>query len=120
MQQFLPIQRLDFRQTPYEDFATEILWLIQRYIIVLPKKNLENCNPNNNHQTLHLPTLDKLIEAYQITQSYYSSPLTCPTQLTQYISPHNRDIFFDWSGIAKSFKWMGTGVGHPTYHKFST
>ena len=42
-------------------------------------------------------------------------PLTCPTQLTQYYSPHNRDKIFGSIGHAQSYKWKGIGA-HPTDH----
>ena len=37
-------------------------------------------------------------------------PLTCPTQITQFHSPHNHDIIFGSLGHAKSSKWTGTGL----------
>ena len=64
------------------------------------------------------PTITKiLIESLKITHSYYSSPFTCPTQLTQYYSPHNRDKITGSMGHAQSYKWKGIGLAHPTYHK---
>lgn len=106
-----------FVQPPPQNFATKILWLIHRYIIDKPKKKRKKSNPSNNHQTFHTSTLNKLIKAYQITQSYYSSSLTCPTTLTQYNLPHNPYMIFGTSGLTKSSKWMGVGVAHPPYHK---
>ena len=106
-----------FLQPPLQDFATKTVCLTQGYVIVLPKKKLKEHNPNNNHQILHPSTSNILIEAYHITQSYYSSPLTCPTQLTQYNSPHNHGMIFGSSRLAKSLKWMGVGIMHPQDHK---
>ena len=107
-----------FLQPPLQDFATKILLLTQRYIIVLLKKKPKKCNPNSNHQTLHQFTLNILIEAYQIKQSHYSSPLTCPTQLTQYNLPHNHNVIFGSSKVPKSLKWMGFRILHPPNHTF--
>ena len=78
-----------------------------------PKKKPKKHNPNYNHQTLHPSTLQTLITTYNITHSYYSSPLTCPTTLTQYNSPHNRDIKFGSTGLAHSSKWRGNGLARP-------
>jgi hypothetical protein len=104
---------LHFLNPPPQDFTTEILWLTQRYVTILPKRKPKKHNPNNNHQTLHPSTLQALIEAYNITHSYYSSPLTCPTTITQYNSPYNRDIIFGSTGLAHSSKWTGNGLAHP-------
>jgi hypothetical protein len=104
---------IHFLNPPPQDFATEILWLTQRYVTILPKRKPKKHNPNNNHQTLHPTTLQALIETYNITHSYYSSPLTCPITLTQYNSPHNRDIIFGSTGLAHSSKWKGNGLAHP-------
>jgi ribonuclease HI len=114
----------NFLQPPPQDFETEILWLLQIYITILPKKKPKIIQPNNLHQTLPsaitktLPSAitKTLIESFQITHSYYSSPLTCPTQLTQYNSPHTRDILFGSRGKANSTKWTGHGLAFPTDH----
>ena len=42
----------NFLQPPPQNFETEILWLIQRYITILPKKKPKIIQPNNLHQTL--------------------------------------------------------------------
>ena len=102
---------------PQPKFTTKILWLTQRYVTILPKRKPKKHNPNNNHQTLHPSTLQALIETYNITHSYYSSPLTCPITITQYNSPHNRDIIFGSTGHTHSSKWAGVGLAHPPYLK---
>ena len=100
-----------------QNFETEILWLIQRYITILPKRKPKNIQPKNMHLTIHPTIIQTLIEAHKITHSYYSSPLTCPIQLTQYRSPHNRDIIFGSMGHALISRWTGCGLTYPTYHK---
>ena len=107
----------NFLQPPPQDFETEILWLIQRYVAILPKKKPKIIHPNNNHNTLHPDIIRLLIDSFQITHSYYSSPLTCPTKLTQYNSPHNCDIIFGSLGHAQSSRWKGIGLAYPTDHK---
>jgi DNA-directed RNA polymerase subunit L len=103
-------------QPPSQSFEKEILWLIQRYITILPKKKPKTIQTNNLHHTLHSPITTTLIESFKITHSYYSSPLTCPTQLTQYYSPHNRDKLFGSLGHAQSSRWQGIGLAHPPDH----
>ena len=106
----------NFLQPPPQDFETEVLWLIQQYITILPKKKPKNIPPNNLHHTLHPDITKLLIESYKITHSYYSSPLTCPMQLTRYNSPHNWDILFGSMGHAKSSHWRGIGLAFSTDH----
>ena len=79
-----------------------------------PQEKTKKIQPNNLHNALH-PTITKtLIESFKITHLYYSSPLTCPTQLTQYHSLHNRDKIFGSMGHAQSTRWKGIGLAHPT------
>lgn len=106
----------NFLQPPPQDFETKILWLIQRYITIFPKKKPKNIRPSNLHHTLHPDITKLLIESFKITHTYYSSPLTCPTQLTQYNSPHSIDILFGSMGHAKSSCWKGKGLVFPTNH----
>ena len=111
-----PHHLTNFLQPPPQDFETEILWLIQRYITILPKKKPKIIQPRNLHQKLHPEITKTLINSFKITHSYYSSPLTCPIQLTQYHSPHNRDILFGSMGHANSSRWSGIGLAFPTDH----
>ena len=111
-----PQHLTNFLQPPPQDFETKILWLIQQYIIILPKKKPKTIQPRNLHQTLHPEITKTLINSFKITHSYYSSPLTCPTQLTQYNSPHNRDIIFGSMGHTKSSRWTWIGLAFPTNH----
>ena len=104
-------------QPPPQNFETEILWLIQRYITILPKRKPKTIQPKNMHHKIHPTIIQTLIEAHKITHSYYSSPLTCPTQLTQYHSTDNRDIIFGSMGHAQITRWTGTGLAYPTDHK---
>ena len=48
-----------FLNSSSQDFATEILWLTQRYVTILPKRTPKKHNPNNSHQTLHPPSLNR-------------------------------------------------------------
>ena len=65
---------------------------------------------------LHPEITKVLINSFKITHSYYSSPLTCRTQLMQYNSPHTRDIIFGSMRHAKSSRWTGLGLACPTDH----
>ena len=106
----------NFLHPSSQGFETEILWFIQEYVIILPKKKPKMIQPNNLHQTLHPKITKVVINSFKITHSYYSSPLTCPTQLTQYNSPHNRDIICGSRGHAKSSRWTGIGLAFPMDH----
>jgi hypothetical protein len=59
------------------------------------------------------PVLDLLITTFNINHSYFSSPVTCPIQFTQFYSPFSRDIIFGSLGKAFDHKWQGIGYAHP-------
>ena len=111
-----PTQRTNSLQPPPRNFETLLLWLTQRCITTLPKRKPKNIQPENLHHTLHPEITKMLIESFEITHSYYSSPLTCPTQITQYYSPHDQDIIFGSMGHAQSSRWKGIGLAYPTDH----
>lgn len=100
----------NFLQPLPQDFKMDILWLIQAYSL---RKNQKNIHPDNNHHTLHLDISCLLIDSFKITHSYYSSPLTCPTQLTQYNSSHNQDIIFGSLRHAQSSMWKKDRLAYP-------
>ena len=50
---------------------------------------------------------------FQITHSYFSSPVTCPTTLKQFHSPFPRDVVFGSVGKTFQHKWHGNGYAHP-------
>jgi hypothetical protein len=112
----IPLQRLKWLWTQYhhsltnltllepllQPFETKIIWLLHRY------KNLQKTQYS-------LPTniLDHLITTFNITHTYFSSPLTCPTLLQHFYSPFPRDCIFGSLGTAFSHKWSGHGLAHP-------
>ena len=55
-------QLTNFLQPPPRDFETEVLWLIQRYISILPKKKPKNIQPHNQHHPIHLDITKSLIK----------------------------------------------------------
>jgi hypothetical protein len=57
--------------------------------------------------------LEFLITSFNINHSYFSSPVTCPTQITQFYSPFSRDKIFGSLGKAFDHKWKGIGYAHP-------
>ncbi len=92
-----------------QSFETEIVWLYQRYKYRIPKND-----PLKRAQyTIPTPILDLLITTFNINHSYFSSPVTCPTQFTQFYSPFSRDIIFGSLGKVFAHKWQGVGYAHP-------
>ena len=92
-----------------QPFETEIVWLYQRYKYRIPKND-----PLKQAQyTIPTPILDLLIATFNINHSYFSSPVTCPTQFSQFYSPFSRDIIFGSLGNAFAHKWQGIGYAHP-------
>jgi hypothetical protein len=97
-------------EPPTQSFETKIVWLYQRYKYRIPKND-----PLKRAQyTIPTPILDLLITTFNINHSYFSSPVTCPTQFTQFYSPFSRDIIFGSLGKAFHHKWQGIGYAHPT------
>jgi hypothetical protein len=94
---------------PPQSFKTEIIWLYQRYNTKIPKKNplktLQHTLPQN--------LLDTSTKTFNISHSYFSSPITCSTHITKLYSPFARDKNFGSLGTAFQYKWNGIGCAHP-------
>jgi hypothetical protein len=96
-------------EPPTQSFETEIVWLYQRYKYRIPKND-----PLKRAQyTIPTPILDLLTTTFNINHSYFSSPVTCPTQFTQFYSPFSRDIIFGSLEKAFDHKWQGIRYAHP-------
>src|ERR1700738_2071927 len=92
-----------------QSFETELVWLYQRYKYRIPKND-----PLKRAQyTIPTQILDLLITIFNINHSYFSSPVTCPTQFTQFYSPFSRDITFGSLGKVFDYKWQGIGYAYP-------
>ena len=94
---------------PTQTSERNITWLYQRYKHKIPR----NDQVKNSHHALPKALLDYITTSFNITHSYFSSPVTCSTQLTKLCSPFPKDNFFGPIGIAFSHKWHGTGYAHP-------
>ena len=57
--------------------------------------------------------MDSIITTFNISQSYFSSPITCSTTITQFYSPHTRDTVFGSLASAFQYKWRGIRYAHP-------
>ena len=55
--------------------------------------------------------------SFNITHSYFSSPVTCSTKSTKFYSPFPRDKIFGSLGKAFTYKWQGNGFAHPHTEK---
>lgn len=86
--------------------------IFQRYVSPLPKKPKQLHNHNSHHA---LPSLliQHLQKTFNITHSYFSSPLTYNTHFKNYHSPYTRDKIFGSLGPAFETKWAGIGYAHP-------
>jgi len=94
---------------PTQLFETKIIWLYQRY-----KYNKSNKTPLRTPQhTLPQNILQSLTTTFNISHSYFSSPITCSIQITQFYSPFERDKIFGSLGKAFAYKWKGIGFAHP-------
>jgi hypothetical protein len=84
------------------------MWLYQRYKYRLSKNN----SLHFTQFTIPLPILKHIIESFNITHSYFSSPIVCPTIIYNYYSPFHRDKLFRLLGMAFQYKWQGLGYAH--------
>ena len=92
-----------------QSFETEVVWLYQRYNSKKPKKNPLKAS----HHTLPENLLDSITKTFNITHSYFSSPVTCSTHINKFYSPFARDKVFGSLGNAFQYKWNGIGYAHP-------
>ena len=92
-------------EPPLQAFETEITWLIYRY----------QC-PKNTQYILPTPLLEHIITTFDLTHTYFSSPLTCSTLLKQYYSLFPCDCIFGSIGTAFTHKWNGQRFAHPLPH----
>jgi hypothetical protein len=94
---------------PIQSFETELVWLYHRY-----KPRLSKNDPLNSAQYI-LPTaiLNHIFDSFQITHSYFSSPVTCPTSIYKFYSPFPRDKIFGSLGPSFQYQWQGLGYAHP-------
>ena len=57
--------------------------------------------------------LDHITTSFDITHSYFSSPVICSTLIKDFHSPFSRDKIFGSIGHAFSYKWKRIGYAHP-------
>ncbi len=100
---------------PTQPFETEVVWLYQRYKYKIPKKDPLKASQHTLPQCL----LDSITKTFNISHSYFSSPVTCSTHITQFYSPFARDKVFGSLGTAFQYKWQGIGYAHPPNEKMA-
>ena len=83
-----------------QPFETEIVWLYQRYKYRIPK----NDPLKYSHHSMPKILLDHNTTSFDITYSYFSSPITCSTLIKDFHSPFSRDKIFGSIGHAFSYK----------------
>ena len=73
-----------------QNFEIDVLAIYTKY------KMLTHHKESNIHTQHHIDTtiLQCLIDNFEIQHSYFSSPITCPTTIHSYNSPHLRDNFW--------------------------
>ena len=91
-----------------QPFETEIVWLYQRYKYRIPK----NDPLKYSHHSMPKILLDHITPSFDITHSYFSSPVTCSTLIKDFHSPFSRDKIFGSIRHAFSYKWKGIGYAH--------
>ena len=98
---------------PTQPFETEIVWLYQRYKYRIPK----NDPLKYSHHSIPRILLDYITTKFNITHSYFSSPVTCSTLIQEFYSPFPKDKIFGSIGHTFSYKWKGIGYAHPYNEK---
>jgi hypothetical protein len=94
---------------PRQSFETEIIWLYKRYKYCIPNIDLLK----KSQYTLPPNILNQIITTFKITTSYFSSPVTCPTKISNFYSPFQRDSIFGSQDLAYTHKWQNIGYAHP-------
>ena len=92
-----------------QPFETEIVWLYQRYKYRIPK----NDPLKYSHYSMPKILLDYITTSFDITHSYFSSPISCSTLIKDFHSPFSRDKIFGSIGHAFSYILKGIGYAHP-------
>ena len=98
---------------PTQSFETEIVWFYQRYRYRISK----NDPFKYPHHSIPKILLDHITASFNITHSYFSSPVKCSTLIQKFYSPFSRDKIFGSIGHAFSYKWKGIGYAHPHNEK---
>ena len=81
---------------PTQSFETEIVWLYQRYKYRISKKD----PLKYSHHSIPKILLDHITTSFNITHSYFSSPVICSTLIQIFYSPFSRDnIQIYWTRI---------------------
>ena len=62
-----------------------------------------------------MPTsiFETITNTFNISQSYFSSPVTCSTQISVFYLPFTIDKIFGTLGTAFQYKWKGIRYAHP-------
>jgi ribonuclease HI len=92
-----------------QTFEREVVWLYQRYKSKIPK----NTSTKTTLHTLPTSIIDSLITTFDISHSYFSSPVSCSTKISKFYSFFARDKIFGAIGTAFEYKWEGIDYAHP-------
>ena len=92
-----------------QTFENEVVWLYQRY----NRKITKNDPVKTTQHTLPVSIIDSITITFNISHSYFSSLVTCSTQISKFYSPFDRDKVFGSLGTAFQYKWKGIGYAHP-------
>lgn len=87
-----------------------ILW--NRNIMALSKIQIPHLKtkPSSNNQYILLTYLNT---TFHLTHSYFSSQVTCSTNIHKYYSPFPCDIVFGSISTSFQYKSTGSGFAHP-------
>jgi hypothetical protein len=83
-------------------------------ISTIPIPHTKNRPLKATHYILPLSLLIALYSSFEITHSYFSSPIICSTTLKKLFSPFPCDNFFGSLGLTFHHQWHGIGCAHPT------
>jgi hypothetical protein len=79
--------------------------------------HLKNKPSSNNQYILPPLLLTYLTTTFHLTHSYFSSQVTCPTNIHKYYSPFPCDIVFGSISTSFQYKCIGSGFAHPLTDK---
>ena len=119
MDKTLNIYRQPFPHSlpPPQDFAIEVLLLINHYIKTLPKHTPHNIPFLHRHHSLPPPITDNLSNIFPLYIRTFLAP-SMPTNVLQCNSPYKRDKIYGSLGPTFITQWTRQGLAHITkYHK---
>jgi hypothetical protein len=91
-----------YRTPSLQTFEIEVIWMLYQYWYL-----------KNTQYSLLTDMLEHISTTFNITHTFFSSPLTCSTLLNYFYSPFSCNWIFGSLGTTFCHKWNGFGFSYP-------